>query len=108
MYNFADNIDWNKLSLEELADTAGEIDLTIKALAKKLEAAKKVIRQSKKTKIIGTTYAISVSEGSVRWSLDKDAIEKDMGEKWVLAHSKMSKVSGSISFESIIEVEMVA
>jgi len=108
MYNFADNIDWSELSLKELADTAGEIDLAIKALSKKLEAAKKIIRKSKKTKIVGATYAITVGAGSVRWSLDKEAIENDMGEKWVLAHSKMSNVSGPISFESVIEVEMVA
>jgi hypothetical protein len=86
------------LSDTALVDEAAKIDLMIKALTKKLDEAKAIIRSRNSNEMLGTNFKAVVSNPSMRWSLDTDRVKTEMGDDWYISRCKVSQPSPSVSF----------
>jgi hypothetical protein len=80
------------------------MDMTIKALTKKLDEAKAIIRSRGVNELQGTNFRATVSSPGLRWSLDTDRVKLEMGEDWYVAHSKVSQPSPSVSFKPYLSL----
>ena len=86
---------FDNLSPAQIADMIGTVD----AQAKALDAEKKALRAALEARgldadtVCGTQYAVSFGLRNGSLSLDKAAIEAEMGKAWVAERSKMSATS---------------
>ena len=87
-----------------LVDEAAKIDMTIKALSKKLDEAKAIIRSRGVSELMGTNFKATVSSPGLRWSLDTDRVKLEMGEDWYVAHCKVSQPAPSVSFKPYLSL----
>lgn len=73
--------------LPTLADRLGELKAARTALETYEESIKSVLRKSGETAVNGAHYRVTISP-SDRFILDVEAIEAEMGARWLKAHSK--------------------
>jgi len=97
-------MDLVSLSDTALVDEAAKIDMTIKALTKKLDEAKAIIRSRGVDELLGTNFRATVSTPSVRWTLDTERVKTEMGEIWYTSRCKVSQPSPSVSFKPYISL----
>ncbi len=97
-------LDFIGLSDTALVDEAAKMDMAIKALTKKLDEAKVIIRSRGVNELNGTSFKATVSNPGLRWSLDTDRVKLEMGEDWYVAHCKVSQPSPSVSFKAYLSL----
>ena len=100
-------LDIYSLSDADLVDEAAKLDLTIKALTKKLDEAKSWIRARQLDEICGTNFKAVISTPGIRWTLDTDRVKKEMGETWYTEHCKISQPSPAVSFKPYMTLDQV-
>lgn len=100
-------LDIYSLSDADLVDEAAKLDLTIKALTKKLDEAKSWIRARQLDEICGTNFKAVISTPSIRWTLDTDRVKKEMGETWYTERCKISQPSPAVSFKPYMTLDQI-
>ena len=96
----SNQVDFNALSTAEVVDAAAYLKAQIKELQTQFEAAEEIIRKKATEKeLSGNMFKAVFAEGAVRWSLDTDAVKKEMGEAWWLKHCKVSTPKPSLTFK---------
>lgn len=79
------------LSVEDLIDEAGKLDSHVKALTKKLDEAKSIIKAKVGEEGFGNLYKVQITS-SHRWTLDQTALKEEFGEDWFTSRSKITSV----------------
>jgi predicted Zn-dependent protease len=79
------------LSVEDLIDEAGKLDSHVKALTKKLDEAKAIIKAKVGEEAFGNSYRVQITS-SHRWTLDQTALKEEFGEDWFTSRSKITTV----------------
>lgn len=87
-----------------LIDEAGKLDTLVKALTKKLDEAKTVIRSRGLREINGTSFKATVSDAVESTTLDKDKILKELGETFVKQYSKKSVSASRVTLKPYISL----
>jgi hypothetical protein len=91
----------------DLVDEAAKIDMTIKALTKKLDEAKIIIRSRNMNELFGNNFKAVISTPSARWTLDSEKVKTEMGEVWYTSHCKISTPAPSVSFKPYLTLAEV-
>ena len=81
-----------KNTLAIIVDQLGAIKAQIASLEEAESALKARLVASGQTEIDGTLFRATVRQ-SERWTLDRKLVEKDMGEDFVTAHSKIAHMT---------------
>jgi len=102
--SYIPTLDLFALADTALIDEAAKLDMMIKALTKKLDEAKSIIRSRGQTELLGNNFKAVVSSPSIRWTLDTDRVKLEMGETWYTERCKVSQPSPSVSFKPYISL----
>lgn len=102
--SFIPHTDLIALSNTALIDEAAKIDMTIKALTRKLDEAKAIIRSRNVPEIFGTNFKAVISTPAMRWTLDTDRVKLEMGETWYTERCKVSMPAPSVSFKPYVSL----
>jgi hypothetical protein len=98
-------LDWQSINDDAvLIDEAGKLDTLVKALTKKLDEAKIVIRSRGLREINGTSFKATVSDAIESSSLDKDKILKELGETFIKKYSKTTTSAGRVTLKPYINL----
>jgi hypothetical protein len=90
------------LTTEEVVDLAAQIKAEIKRLEAQFAECEKVIRERATEKELpGYIWKVCFSEASVRWTIDTDAVKKEMGEDWWIKRCKISNPKPSLTFKAL-------
>ena len=96
----SNQVDFTAMTTADVVDAAAYIKAQIKELDAQFSAAEKIIRDRATAKELhGNIFKAVFAEGAVRWSIDTDAVKKEMGEAWWLKHCKVSTPKPSLTFK---------
>lgn len=96
----SNQIDFTTMNVAEVIDAAAYIKAQIKELEVQFASAEKIIRDNATDKeVSGNIFKAVFAEASVRWTINTDAVKKEMGETWWLSHCKLSTPKPSLSFK---------
>lgn len=93
------SVDFIGMSDAALVDEAAKLHALADAIKVKLDEAKAILRSRGAGDIYGDAYKAVIGKETVSWVLNKDLIAKDMGEAWVVKHSKQIVSAGRVSFK---------
>lgn len=91
--------DFIGMSDAALVDEAAKLHALADTIKVKLDEAKAILRSRGAGDIYGDAYKAVIGKETVSWVLNKDLIAKDMGEAWVVKHSKQIVSAGRVSFK---------
>jgi len=91
--------DFIGMSDAALVDEAAKLHALADTIKVKLDEAKAILRLRGAGDIYGDAYKAVIGKETVSWVLNKDLIVKDMGEAWVVKHSKQIVSAGRVSFK---------
>jgi hypothetical protein len=91
--------DFIGMSDAALVDEAAKLHALADSIKVKLDEAKAILRSRGAGDIYGDAYKAVIGKETVSWVLNKDLIAKDMGEAWVVKHSKQIVSAGRVSFK---------
>ena len=93
------SVDFIGMSDAALVDEAAKLQALADAIKVKLDEAKAILRSRGAGDVFGNTFKATIGKDTVSWVLNKDLILKDMGEAWVIKHSKQMVSSGRVTFK---------
>ena len=91
--------DFIGMSDAALVDEAAKLHALADTIKVKLDEAKAILRSRGAGDIYGDAYKAVIGKETVSWVLNKDLIAKDMGEAWMVKHSKQIVSAGRVSFK---------
>jgi hypothetical protein len=96
--------DFIGMSDAALVDEAAKLHALADTIKVKLDEAKAILRSRGAGDIYGDAYKAVIGKETVSWVLNKDLIAKDMGEAWVVKHSKQIVSAGRVSFKPYVSL----
>lgn len=76
----------------DICDEIGDLDAQVKALEKRIKAAKEELAERDVSRVEGERFNIQRSD-FCRWTLIREDVVAELGEDWCTKHSKIAPVT---------------